>query len=96
MHVYDPVTPLYYMRPCELARAEAEIEIAEAAINNTVMIISDMPNCDPDGNYAPIQTDWDKQFCADSQTGDVLEDFIVEKISGAADAMNCRKKEILN
>jgi hypothetical protein len=81
------------MRPCELARAEAEIEIAEAALNKTLMIISDIPNCDPDGNFSPIQTDFDKQFCVESMSGEMLEDFVVSKISLEAKAMNCCKNK---
>jgi hypothetical protein len=79
------------MKECELRRAEFEIEIGVAELEGSLLMISDLPNCAPDGRYAPIQTNFDKKFCAEPEFGDQLENFSVAKISPEAEVMNCRK-----
>lgn len=76
------------MRDCELKKARIDIQIAEAEENNEIVIIADMPRCDPDGNYAAIQTNFDRLYCADPN-GTKLEDFEVAKFSWEAQEMNC-------
>ncbi|CAL8143252.1 unnamed protein product [Orchesella dallaii] len=88
IHVFDEEQPRYYMRDCELARARIEVQIAEAELDDTKMIVADMPVCDPDGNYAPIQTDFNRMYCA-ALNGTQIETYEAEKFTAAATGMNC-------
>ncbi|ODN01386.1 Thyroglobulin [Orchesella cincta] len=91
IHIFDPEGregPRYYMKDCELQRAKIEVQIAEAELEGTKMIVADIPTCDPDGNFAPIQTDFNRLYCAD-QNGNQIETYEAEKFTAAATGMNC-------
>lgn len=88
IHIFEPGTPRYYMRDCELQRARIEIQIAEAQATGAKVIWADVPKCDPDGNFAAIQTDFDRKYCA-NPGGAKIENFEVGKFTWEADEMNC-------
>jgi len=88
-HVFKPAESTYYLKECELKRAEYEIEMGTAELDGNLMMISDMPNCTPDGNYAAIQTSFANKYCAEPEFGDQLEEFNVGKFSDEGKVMNC-------
>jgi len=91
IHVFDPESHLFYLKPCEYKQVQREIDILEAEINNKTMIVADMPMCDPDGNYAPVQSFNNRLLCAHPETGLMLENFNVHKFSHASKTINCSK-----
>ena len=87
------IHPPSYTRWCELERAEKNILTYIAKEENTTIMVADIPVCDPDGHYYPIQSQNQKWICVDPN-GDQIESF--EQIKENAkpnvpENMNCRK-----
>jgi len=90
----DPkLHPPNYIRWCEVERAEKRILLVDAKVTNTTILVSDIPTCDPDGHYAPVQSRNQKWVCVDPD-GNQIEDFEETKRSGVIDVpedMDCRE-----
>lgn len=94
IHVFEPETPRYYVKDCELHLARIEVQVADAEIEGIKRIVADKPKCDPDGDYSPIQSDFNKLYCA-APNGTRIENYEAEKFSPEAVQMNCCKFSLL-
>ena len=83
-------TPADYLRTCEYRLAQMEINKLRAEKESAILLEPNVPRCDRDGLYAPLQPRDDKYFCADHY-GQQIENFEIPKTSPNAEKVDCRK-----
>jgi len=87
---YDPKwhTPKYY-RVCEVERMERQAVLDAYARQNITVVGLEMPNCTPDGFYAPVRKIDDTAYCVDPW-GNPIESFQLDSSDPGFNYMNCR------
>lgn len=87
------IHPPSYTRWCEVDRAEKDVLFFAAELTNTTILVGDIPECDPDGHYSPVQSRNQKWICVDAN-GDQVESFEKTKSPiqpNSPGNMDCRK-----
>ena len=80
-----------YVRPCENIKQGLINTIFDAKRSGSEFTDAEvhLDICDPDGSYAPVQSNDLSVFCVDSH-GNRIEEFSVPKESNDAKTMNCK------
>ncbi|XP_045481840.1 uncharacterized protein LOC123685982 [Harmonia axyridis] len=81
-----------FYRRCEELYMNLTKEIEEIEDNYDIALAYELPDCTPDGNYAPVQEDHQYKYCVTPE-GIRMSDYIVEKNSSNKELladMNCK------
>jgi len=78
-----------YFRPCELERNDMLESMYNATQYDARIMGLDLPQCDLDGSYAPIQCRGDRCYCAHRLSGHIFAGYEAKRYSQDAEEMNC-------
>ncbi|GAB6026426.1 hypothetical protein CHUAL_012627 [Chamberlinius hualienensis] len=78
-----------YIRGCEKVRDEILLTMDNYTLYGAHIYGVDVPNCDLDGSYAPVQCLGDKCFCADRFNGTQIGNYVMPRYSEEAHSMSC-------
>lgn len=77
-----------YYRTCETKLNATKLLMKQYRDNDIELVGIDLPNCDLDGTYAPVQCKNDRCFCVD-KNGEKLGEYGAVRYSADAQAMHC-------